>query len=269
MAEEISRSVLREEPRSWRALHILGVVARRTDRLPLAIAVLRDAVQHAPDNAGIHCELGLALADSQQDAEAISSYQRALSILPTYGDAALNLAAALDRLERYEEALEWARLSAELLPNSPIAHFNLANVHRTLGSLDTAASEFEAAISLDPGFANAHWNLACCRLLAGDFATGWREYEWRDRAGAVSLDRYPQPRWQGESLDRQTILVHAEQGIGDEILFASCLPDLIERAGRCIVVCEPRLEKVFARSFPQATIHGFARSKDRVVRGTE
>jgi tetratricopeptide (TPR) repeat protein/ADP-heptose:LPS heptosyltransferase len=261
-AEELSRTALRADAKCSRALHILGLVARRTDRLALAISVLRDAAELAPHDAGVHCELGLALADSRRDAEAVAAYRRAIDILPNYGDAALNLAAALDRLERHDEALDWAKRATELMPNSPIAHFNLANVWRALGQLDAASAEFQAAIALKPSFANAHWNLACCRLLAGDFATGWREYGWRERAGAVAVDRYPQSRWQGESLKNQTILVHSEQGIGDEILFASCLPDLIERAGRCVVVCEPRLEKLFARSFPQASIHGFARRKD-------
>jgi tetratricopeptide (TPR) repeat protein/ADP-heptose:LPS heptosyltransferase len=262
-AEELSRSVLRADPRCARALHILGVVARKTARLPLAVAVLRDAAQLEPNNAGIYCELGLALADSGQDPEAVACYRRAFEINPQYGDAALNLAAVLDRLEQYEAALAWAQRAAELLPTNPIAHFNLANVRRALGKLDAASAAIQAAIGLDPNFANAHWNHACCRLLAGDFAMGWQAYEWRERAGVVPLDRYPQPRWQGESLEGQTILVHAEQGIGDEILFASCLPDLIARAGRCVVVCEPRLEKLFARSFPRATVHGFARRRDR------
>ena len=75
---------------------------------------------------------------------------------------------------------------------------------------------------------------------------------------------YPQPRWNGESLAGRTILVHGEQGIGDEILFGSCLPDLIDRAGHCVVVCDPRLEPLFKRSFPQATVHGYARRQDRV-----
>ena len=104
-AEELSRSVLRADLRCARALHILGVVARKTARLPLAIAVLRDAAQIEPNNAGIHCELGLALADSGQDPEAVACYRRAFEANPQYGDAALNLAAALDRLEQYEAAL--------------------------------------------------------------------------------------------------------------------------------------------------------------------
>jgi tetratricopeptide (TPR) repeat protein len=262
-AEEASRAILRLDPRSPRALHVLGVVARKTNRLPLAVAVLEDAVRLSPDDPGIHCELGLALSDSHREDEAVARYRRAIEIHPLYGDACLNLAAALDRLEQPEAALPWAERAAELLPQNPIAHFNLGNVLRALGKLDEASAAFDSAIRLDPSFANAHWNQACCRLLAGDFATGWREYEWRAQAGEVALDNYSRQRWQGEPIDGQTILVHAEQGIGDEILFASCLPDLIARAGHCVVVCEPRLEKLFARSFPQASVHGSARRRDR------
>jgi len=64
------------------------------------------------------------------------------------------------------------------------------------------------------------------------------------------------PRWSGEALEGRTILVHAEQGVGDEIMFASCLPDLIDRANRVIIECSDRLERLFRRSFPQAIVHG-------------
>jgi tetratricopeptide (TPR) repeat protein len=262
-AEELSRAVLRVDPRSPRALHVLGVVARRTKRLPLAVAVLDDAAKICPTDPGIQCELGLALSESQREEEAVDHYHRAIEVHPGYSDAYVNLAAGLDRLERPEEALSWAVRAAKLMPGNPIVHFNLGNIRRALGDLEQASAAFETAITLDRSFANAHWNLACCRLLAGDFARGWSEYEWRERAGEVVTDDYPQPRWQGESLDSRTILVHAEQGIGDEILFASCLPDLITRGGRMIVVCEPRLERLFARSFPEAIVRGFARRKDR------
>lgn len=262
-AEQLSREVLRGDPRCARALHILGVVARRSSRLPLAIAVLRDATVVEPNDKGIRCELGMALADSHREQEAVVEYKRALAIDPGYGDACMNLAAALDRLEQPEEAEPFAERAVELRPGDARAWFNLGNVRRALAKLAAASDAFDTAIRLDPTFANAHWNQACCRLLAADFTRGWPEYEWRERAGEVVLDHYPQPRWQGESLEGQTILVHAEQGIGDEILFASCLPELLERAGHCVLVCDPRFEQLFARSFPQATVYGLARRKDR------
>ena len=62
------------------------------------------------------------------------------------------------------------------------------------------------------------------------------------------------PVWDGSSLADKTILVYGEQGIGDEIMFASCLPELIEQADRCLVACEPRLVPLFRRSFPTATV---------------
>ncbi|HEV3415942.1 MAG TPA: tetratricopeptide repeat protein, partial [Pirellulales bacterium] len=117
-AEELSRSVLRANPLCPRALHVLGVVARKTDRLQLAIAVLQDAARLTPDDAGIHCELALALSDSRREDEAVVHYRRAIEINPQYGDACLNLAAALDRLEQIEAALPWAQRAAELQTNS-------------------------------------------------------------------------------------------------------------------------------------------------------
>ena len=87
-------------------------------------------------------------------------------------------------------------------------------------------------------------------------------FERRQDAQEVFFDRYRQPRWDGSSLADKTIVVHAEQGIGDEILFASCVPDLLPLARRCILVCDPRLERLFARSFPQAAVHGHLRRKD-------
>src|SRR5262249_2325755 len=71
-----------------------------------------------------------------------------------------------------------------------------------------------------------------------------------------------QPRWDGEPLADKTIVVHAEQGIGDEILFASCFHNILPLAKRCIFICDPRLEKLFARSFPQAGGYSHLRRED-------
>jgi len=90
----------------------------------------------------------------------------------------------------------------------------------------------------------------------GNFSEGWPEYEWRWAGNGLSYRPFPQPVWEGEPLGGKTILVYSEQGVGDEIMFASCIPDLIERAGHVIIDCERRLAPLFQRSFPIATIHG-------------
>jgi hypothetical protein len=88
-------------------------------------------------------------------------------------------------------------------------------------------------------------------LKQGNFSEGWKSYEWRWKTKEKNLRPYdiPLPEWDGSPLAGKTIFVYGEQGIGDEIMFASCLPDLIARAGLCIVVCEKRLVPIFARSF--------------------
>ena len=73
---------------------------------------------------------------------------------------------------------------------------------------------------------------------------------------AFHTSYWPYPRWQGESLSGRTILVHSEQGVGDELLFATCLPDLLAQAGHVVVECDARLVDLFSRSFPTATIYG-------------
>ncbi|MBF8254473.1 MAG: TPR domain protein, partial [Deltaproteobacteria bacterium] len=98
------------------------------------------------------------------------------------------------------------------------------------------------------------YHRALAHLLIGDYATGWVDYELR----LISEDR-PRcdgdfPRWDGSSLTGRMLLVRGEQGLGDEIMFASCLPEVIARSRRCIVECSPRLEKLYCRSFPGADV---------------
>ena len=262
-AEEIGRQILRQVPNCPSALVVLGIAARKTARPQEAVDWLRKACACRPDDSAIRTELGRALADCRRLNEAALELAWAAELNPGNAEACLNLGAVLGQLDSPEQAIRWCRRAVELAPDDAVARFNLGAIARSLGSLDEATAALEKAVRLAPDFAAAHWNLGYCYLLAGDFRLGWPEHEWRVPAGEVAIDRYPQPRWNGQSLAGRTILVHSEQGIGDEILFASCLGDVIESARHCVLVCEPRLEPLFRRSFPKATVHGFARRQDR------
>jgi hypothetical protein len=102
----------------------------------------------------------------------------------------------------------------------------------------------------------ARWHRSLVLLLQGLFERAWPDYEARLLSETWPRQGFPQPRWQGEALSGKTLLVHAEQGLGDEIMFASCLPEVISQAGRCIIDCHPRLVSIFERSFPAALVHG-------------
>lgn len=99
-------------------------------------------------------------------------------------------------------------------------------------------------MELEPSYSRAAWNLGICYLHLGDFANGWPLFEQRIAAEEVMLDRHTQPRWDGSSLLGKSIVVHAEQGVGDEILFASCFREVIAQAKRVTLICDPRLQRL-------------------------
>ncbi len=177
---------------------------------------------------------------------------------------AIKHCALYERLGNYSESLIWLQLAARLNPSDELIHFNLGNTWQNQGAIAQAITAYQQAIQLQPKFAHAHWNLSLCQLLSGDFANGWQEYRWRSIAGAVKHDNYPQPVLKSlDNLFGKTVLIHGEQGIGDEIMFASCLDDLQVTGARVILVCDPRLVTLFQRSFPLIRVVGHSRRKDR------
>jgi hypothetical protein len=108
-------------------------------------------------------------------------------------------------------------------------------------------------LSVERGRAQQTVRSAYDHIRAGSFEIGWKEYEARLLANNDRRN-LPQPPWQGEDLQGKSILVHREQGVGDEIWFAACFSDLLSIAGRCILTCDVRLDSLYRRSFPTATI---------------
>ncbi len=261
-AEPLYRELLGLDPSNAGFHRILGIIARRRGDMDSALGLFQRAAQLAPGDPLNPFETGITWIKLDRLHDALAAFLESARLDPSFQQAAVNLGAVLEQLERYDEALTWCQKALGLNPDCSIAHYNLGNVLREEGQIRQANECFGRAIALNPDSPKAHWNNAFCHLVNGDFRQGWREYEWRELAGEVTIDRYLQPRWDGCDLTGRTLLVHAEQGIGDEILFSSCYTDLMPLAGRVVLVCEPRLVNLFRRSFPQATVHGWHRRKD-------
>ncbi|HEV2971147.1 MAG TPA: tetratricopeptide repeat protein [Pirellulales bacterium] len=261
-AEKIARDLLAAAPRNINALRLMGAITRKQGQLERSLEYFQEALRLNDQKGLLHFELGTAYTELQRSEEAFECYYKAVQLDPTLQPAYVNLSALMEQHERYEEAIEWAEKAIALKPDCGLSHYNLANAQRELGRLSDAIASYEKSRGLKPDHAKTHWNMGICHLLAGNFREGWRLFECRQEAQEVFFDRYPQPRWNGSSLADKTIVVHAEQGIGDEVLFASCFPDLVPLAKRCILVCDPRLERLLARSFPQAVVYTHLRRKD-------
>jgi tetratricopeptide (TPR) repeat protein len=136
---------------------------------------------------------------------------------------------------------------------------NLADLIADRGEVDDALALYDRALKRDSGNAQARLNRAVLHLLRGDLKNGWRDYAARLKVpNKVPVAGHGLARWSGGPLKRTRLLVTAEQGVGDQIMLASVIPDLVSRAlaqgGTVLLECEPRLVNLFARSFPDATV---------------
>ena len=227
----------------------------RAGRLIEAEEIYRQILAAEPDYPYALCLLGtIAQATGEYD-QAVELISRAIAVKPDYADAYANLGIALMPLLRNEEALASFDNALALNPNHAVAHSNKGVSLKSLGRLEDAIDSYRKAIALNPDFAEAHYNLGIVHLLMGDFDNGWREYNWRWRMQDFPSRRaeYDKPLWDGGDLGGKRLLVWSEQGIGDEIMFAGLIPDLIERGIDVILESEPRLVPLFARSFPPVT----------------
>jgi Flp pilus assembly protein TadD len=201
---------------------VLGVALQRQGRLAQAFPVLLRAAQMLPDDDEAQGNLGLALLDADELAQGERYLRRALELRPENAMTWNNLAHGLTRQGRLVEAEQLQRGALARDPANPEFVHNLGSILHDQGRIAEAEDCYRRAIVLAPLFAHAHWNLGMCRLQEGDFATGWREYEWRWQTLRLMLERsrYGERRWTGEQeIAGKTVLLWAEQGLGDTLQF--------------------------------------------------
>jgi tetratricopeptide (TPR) repeat protein len=242
----VCREAVRAAPRSAEAHADLGTALRRAGRGDEAVGSCREAARLAPGSPEAHNNLGLSLLDCDRLAEAEVAIREAVRLNPGFAAAHNNLGIVAWRGGRWAEARDRYEEALRLRPDFAEAVNNLGNTVRDLGQLGEAGRLFERAIGLNPDYADAHWNRALLWLLRGDFARGWPEYEWRWRLRAFTGRSIPGPRWDGEPLGGRTILLHAEQGLGDTFQFVRYAPLVKARGGTVVLRCQPSLVKVLA-----------------------
>jgi len=254
-AARFFRALIGRTPESPGAHLNLGVALLRQKRYEEAIQHFVLAMHYRPHSAEVRFQFGLAQFKLERFDDAIESFRKAIEIKPEYADAHCNLGYALFKhLEQLDEAEAHLRRALELDPEKVEAQTNLAIVLDHRGETDSALEMYDRILRSHPDDNEVRLNRALIWLARGDYARGWPEYEARN---ALRLQRdFRLPAWDGTTLDGRTILVNAEQGLGDEIMFASCLPEVIEQAGHCVIECHRNLEKLFQRSFRDATVYG-------------
>jgi hypothetical protein len=229
---------------SWHIQNDLGTNLQDQGRVAEAVAAYRRAVELKPDFADAHNNLGTALQDLGRIAEAGACYRRALEFQPNFAEAHSNLGNVYKAQGSLAEAIACYRRALHLAPELADAHNNLGAALEQQGNLSEALVAYEQAVRLRPDFAEAHWNRAQLWLLAGDFGRGWPEYEWRWRIRGLTPPSLSQPIWDGRPLRGKTILLHAEQGLGDTFQFIRYARAAKHGGGRVIVLCQKPLRAI-------------------------
>jgi tetratricopeptide (TPR) repeat protein len=284
-AERLYTALLQQHPDNFDALHGLGQINYRRGRLDAALALIQAALKtdlsraegfaslglvfHSlaqleralisydeglriePNNVQLLNRRGVVLLELGRSCEALESFERVLAREPQHLEALGNFGNVLLKFNRpteaiaaYDRALQRAPANAQLLTNRAVALRRLDRPHEALMSASRA-------LVARPDFAHARFIESVARLTLGDFSAGWRGYEARWSVGALASQpqNFAAPLWLGkETLDGKTILLHAEQGLGDTLQFVRYAPLLAARGAKIVLEVQPELVRLLSRA---------------------
>lgn len=192
------------------------------------------------------------LVEKERYKESVPYFERAVNATPANIQLALEYANALNTLNHTQKALDLYTTLHEKRPNDTGILYNIAYTLKKLGRMGEALVYYETTLQKNPHHAEAHFSLGLAYLASGDFKKGWPEYEWRWKRNSQQMrHKFSQPQWDGSSLDGKTILLHAEQGLGDTFQFIRYAQLLKERYNTTIIVMVQRpLQTIIAHCCP-------------------
>ena len=285
------------DPKSGTAAHICALALDALGQTAKAIQMFEHAIALDPADPDIYSNLGLTAWRLQMFEAAEKMFRLYIQMRPDMPNGPNNLAGVLRDQGRFDEAIEVAREAIYTFPTSAELWNSMGTIVIEQGLIEEATTFYREALRLDPDFARAYNNLAytlnhtgpleeslelydtalrltapgshdllemrhgrgICLLGLGRLEDGWADWETRidPRFRASCLFALQSPQWTGEPLAGKRILVVAEQGVGDEIMFANALSELAEEVGeegQLLISVDPRLVKLFGRSFPTAKV---------------
>ena len=274
------RKAIHLSPKNPDNYNNLGVILKGMGRIDEAIECFRNAIKYNENFINAHYNLGNALKTRGNFDDAVASYQTALRLDPKDSEAWNNLGNVLKEMGKLDEAISCYDKAVHINPNFALAYSNMGTVYQDHGLFDKAYEHYQKALSIDPKSssalnnmgvafreeglldeamtycdkaiaadnddAEAYWNRGITCLIGGKFIEGWQNYEWRFRKKDVMVieRNISQPRWMGQDITGQTILLYAEQGLGDAVQFIRYAPLVAERGAHVVVECQKELVKL-------------------------
>jgi cytochrome c-type biogenesis protein CcmH/NrfG len=243
-------------PEDPATLYALGEAAAQIGLHQAAARFFHEVLKVAPERHDATVSLARALAAMMRHGDAIDTLRGALARSPEHAGLWLALGNAVRETGDIENSATFYREALRLNPDSVEARGNLADLVFDAGEVTEALALYDDALRRAPDNAQLHVNRGLALLTKGDVGAGWRDYEWRLKIPSRAIGRPGAPgRWDGSPRNGKRLLVMTEQGVGDQIAFASFVPQLLAD-GPVVMDCDKRLEPLLSRSLPGATIRG-------------
>ncbi len=310
-AQKLALKLLKKDEMLGLAWHIVGIAREKLGDYGNSIRAYEAALKLLPDHAAVAGDLGRLAFRMNMPEFAAKFFAHFRLARPNDLEAANNLACALRELNREDEAIEVLKAAIATYPEAPALWNTLGTVVCNRGDAEGSIIFFDEALRLGPQFSKAWHNRAFAKSDMGDVAgalvdidhallapdsksdeaimrfarstmllalgridEGWRDYEARfsPELPEAPLFQISGTRWSGQALNGKSLMICAEQGLGDEVMFANMLPDILEMLGpegKLTLAVERRLVPIFERAFPgvEITSHRTIVYQGRVFRG--
>lgn len=242
-----------------KALRSIASITLKLGRTVEALDYIQQVMALTPKDPYVLTLFAQALTTLKRYDDAITYVEAAISIDPLYCDAYVCYGEIHKELTDYEFSTACYAQALTLKPGDTNIITNIGVVLYQMGHLEKAEEAFQRVFEVNPNSPLAHYNYAFLLLMKGRAKEGWEEYSWRYQVqgfwASSPLRHFPQPKWNGEPLKGKRILLWAEQGLGDEILFANTIPDVLNEGGEVHIECAARLKNLFQHSFPKSVVH--------------
>jgi tetratricopeptide (TPR) repeat protein/glycosyltransferase involved in cell wall biosynthesis len=229
-----------------RAYNNLGAMLIEQKLNSEAETAFENAINLLPNYAEAYYNLGRLFTEEGNFIEAEKQLRQAINLNSKFVDAYIYLGTALKSQGKFAEAVSYLEQALSFKPNSLEIYNNLGIYYHEQGLFPQAEAAFKKAISIQPDFADSHGNLGLQFLLCGDFYQGWAEYEWRLKTEELKVTVIKnKPLWDGSNPRGKTLLLIAEQGLGDTIQFVRYIPILQAMGATVKLVCDATLVELF------------------------
>jgi len=284
----ILEELVNANPNYVKAYYDLGIVCLTLDKYDDAIDYFSFSIHYGINLFDSNFKLGDIYVEHNLYKEALEYYLVSIEERPESVEALHNIGYCYFELEEYAKAEEYYLHALELDNDNPNCNYSYAILHKQLGRFEKAMSMFQKvfdmtkptpgqlasygvlvedigdcseakaifrnALDLDPKCKSAELNLALLLMKLGNFEEGWVKYRARWESKFSQDRNFPFNEWDGSSLSDKNILIYREQGIGDEIMFASCISEIVNEAQSVYIECSKKLFKLFTRSFPDTVV---------------